>query len=246
MDVWIRECYLLVNNMRQSAKKFWDKEYKKPEHLSLSTEPAEDLEKFARWLVREEGNRHLNKTSLVVDLGCGNGRNLIFLSKEFGARGVGYEISEEAIKEASVHSGGLPIKYTKQSISEPLAESDSTVDVVLDMMVSHYLNEKEREAFRAEVFRVLKPGGYYFLKTFLRDGDLHAERLLKENAGEEAGTYIHPKIGVAEHAWSEEEIEKFFGQNFEILKLDKSHKHISRGKAFRRRTVSVYLRKSEW
>ena len=67
---------------------FWDQEYTKAEHLALSTEASDDLEKFTRWLERQTKRTILNPTSSAIDLGCGNGRNLIYLAQSFGMRGL--------------------------------------------------------------------------------------------------------------------------------------------------------------
>jgi SAM-dependent methyltransferase len=246
---------------------FWDKEYSSPTHLALSNEPAEDLVKFTRWLARAwEKDRDavlgIDRSSVVLDLGCGNGRNLIYLATSFGCRGIGYDVSGEAVRQAkamaknagliSAEDGGRggrhdQVEFKNRSIEGSFEDvADESVDLVLDMMTSHFLNEKGRAGLRDEMARVLKPGGWVFFKTFCSDGDLHSKRLLRDNPGEEAGSYIHPKIGVEEHTWSEEEIYEFFGGEsgkFEVKKLEKSHRHILHGKAFKRRTVSVYLEK---
>ena len=64
-------------------QQFWDREYKTSEYLMLSDEPAEDLEKFCRFLERNHGKKYLNVTTRVLDLGCGNGRNLIYLVQNY-------------------------------------------------------------------------------------------------------------------------------------------------------------------
>ena len=222
---------------------FWDKEYKTPKHLALSDEPAEDLEKFCRWAERNYGRRFLNPLSRVLDLGCGNGRNLIFLAQTYGMRGVGYDISSEAVKLGERVSGDLPITYTARSIEGSLDLPDASVDIVLDMMTSHFLKEKERKVLRAEILRVLKPGGWLFFKSFLADQDLHARRLLKESPADEKDSYIHPKLGVYEHVWTEEALHEFFSSHFEIRKIERSFKHMRRGRAFKRRTIVAYLQK---
>lgn len=249
--------------MSQHAK-FWDKEYRTSEHLALSDSPAEDLEKFCRWAERNFGRRFLNPLARVLDLGCGNGRNLIFLARTYGMRGVGYDISSEAIKlakrvsrlrlpvrsqtQAGQTSDGqandLPIVYTARSIEGAIDLPDRSVDMVLDMMTSHFLKEKEREVLRGEVVRVLKPGGWLFFKSFLADQDLHVRRLLKENPADEKDAYIHPKLGVYEHVWTEQALHEFFSPHFEISKIERSHKHLKGGRAFKRRTITAYLQKS--
>jgi len=224
-------------------QQFWNNEYKTSEHLRLSDEPAEDLEKFTRWAERNYGRRFLNPLARVLDLGCGNGRNLILLARLYGMRGVGYDISSEAIKLAGRASKDFPITYTARSIEGTIDLPDSAVDVVLDMMTSHFLKEKEREALRAEILRVLKPGGWLFFKSFLADQDLHVRRLLKEHPADEKDSYIHPELGLYEHVWTEEALHEFFSPFFEIHKIERSHKHMKGGKAFKRRTITAYLQK---
>ena len=110
-------------------------------------------------------------------------------------------------------------------------------------MTSHFLLKNERDVLLSEIYRILKPGGYLFMKTHLANGDLHTRRLLKEVPAKEAGSYIHPVMGVAEHVYTEEELTEFIGTKFEIKKIYRSHKHVLRGKARKRRTISVYAQK---
>jgi SAM-dependent methyltransferase len=213
-------------------KNFWNSQYKKPTHLALSDEASEDLEKFARYLLREHGKKYLNVTAKAVDIGCGNGRNLIYLAKEFGVHGIGYDTSHEAIMQARTNAEGLQLTF------------DSSALLILDMMASHILKKEERERLRSEILRALKPGGWFFFKTFLLDEDRNAERMLRENPGPEEGMYIHPEIGVPEYVWTENGIREFFDSYFTIHKIEKSHKHRhADGSAWKRRTVSVYLQK---
>jgi SAM-dependent methyltransferase len=221
-------------------KEFWNKEYKTAEHLALSMNPSEDLEKFTRWMEREYGREFLNPIAKVLDIGTGNGRNIQYLAESYGMRGHGFDISERAIADAKQQANDLPIEFEVRSMTERLPADDGSITLVLDMMTSHFLRAAEREA--------LKPGGWLFFKSFLADEDLHVQRLVKESPADEAGAYIHPKIGVYEYAWTEDDAIEFFAPYFDIKKIHKSHKHINRGKigderAWRRRTFSMYLQK---
>lgn len=233
---------------RQGAQKFWNKSYsrrKGAEFLALSTEPSEDLEKFARFVERRSGREFLNSMSSALDLGCGNGRNLMYLAREYGIRGVGYDTSHEAIKQAKMHAekDGLKLEYAVRSIAEPIPLPDASQTIVLDMMTSHFLREKERANLRSEIARVLRPGGWFFFKTFLRDEDEHAARLLRKYPADEAGSYIHPTIGALEHVSTEEEIDEALKEHFIVHKMSASHRHIRRGRAFKRRSIAVYAEK---
>src|SRR3989344_6973434 len=143
-------------------QKFWNKTYARrrgAESFTLSTDPSEDLQKFIRFIEREHGRTFLNPSASVLDLGCGNGRNLLYLAREFGMRGVGYDISNEAIKQAQALGTGFKLEFSVRSIAQPIPLPDNSQTIVLDMMTSHFLRENERAALRAEILRVLRPDG---------------------------------------------------------------------------------------
>lgn len=226
---------------------FWDQEYTKAENLALSTEASEDLEKFTRWLERQTKRTLLNPLGSVIDFGCGNGRNLIYLAQDFGMRGIGYDSSAAAIKEAQRLSGDLQIHYQTRSIAGTFAEiADESQTLALDMMSSHFLKKDERIQLREEIHRVLKPGGFFFMKTFVSDGDIHTKRLIAEQPGEEENSYIHPVIGVQEYVYSEDELYAFLSERFIVHKTYLSHKHVLRGKARKRRTIAMYVEKDPY
>ncbi len=232
-----------MKKRRGKGANFWDAEYKEGGHLALSTNVSEDLEKFTRFLERESGRSLLNVTASVLDLGCGNGRNLFWLSENYGARGIGYDISGSAISQAKKRTAeaGLPLSFETRSIAPPITLPDNSQTLVLDMMASHFLNAAERAELIEEIYRVLKPGGFLFYKTFLLDEDKHAERMLKESPGTEPNTYIHPEIGVPEHVSTEEEIDELYGRRFMIHKVHKSHRH--KGAQAKRRSIVIYAEK---
>ncbi len=235
-----------MKKRKRTGQAFWNEEYKEAGHFALSETQSEDLEKFTRWLSREYGNSVLNVMTTVLDLGTGNGRNLCWLAETFGVRGVGYDVSTEAIKQARKRAeiGSLPLTFEARSIAGTLAVPDDSQTVVLDMMTSHFLKAEERKILINEIYRVLKPGGFLFYKTFLLDEDRNAKRMIRENPSGEENTYIHPEIGVAEHVSTEEEIEALYGEKFEIKKIERSHRHT--GRFAKRRSITLYLEKSPY
>jgi len=232
---------------KQKRKKhgvtFWDNEYKNADHLKLSTDHSEDLEKFTRFVIRLKRGDILGVGQSVLDVGCGNGRNLIFLGNMFSMKGIGYDISTAATTQAAAASQGLDFTYTARSIAGELDVPDNSQSLVLDMMTSHFLNETERHFLRDEIYRVLMPGGFLYIKTFLADGDLHTRRLLKDFPGKETGAYTHPVIGVDEYVYDEETLINFLSEKFIVHRIYRSHKHVLKGRARKRRTVSVYVEK---
>lgn len=239
--------FIRKQKRKRHGATFWDQEYASGgEHLALSSEESEDLAKFVRWQARQKSELPVSGAADVLDLGCGNGRNLVFLARELGAKGVGYDISNAAIAEARKAGAGLPLTFEARSIAGEINLPDSSQDLILDMMTSHFLNGSERVFLRDEIHRLLRPGGWLFMKTFLRDEDLHTARLLKEFPSNEPGSYIHPVIGVAEHAYEEEELLNFLEEKFVVHKVYRSHKHRIHGQARKRRTISIYAQKDPY
>ena len=236
------------NFVRKKTRKvhgatFWDQEYTNPQHLKLSEVESGDLVKFTRWLSRQSGENLLAPGASAFDVGCGNGRNLIYLANQFGMKGSGVDISSAAIAQAKRASKSLPISYFVGGAEDKINLPDESQSIALDMMTSHFLDSAGRTQLRDELFRTLKPGGYLFMKTFLKDDDGHTVRLLKEHPGKELGSYIHPVMGVAEYVYSEAELVEFLKEKFIVRKIYRSHRHAFKGRDGKRRTISIYAEK---
>ncbi|MFW0871000.1 MAG: class I SAM-dependent methyltransferase [Patescibacteria group bacterium] len=229
----------------KDGKSFWDAEYTDAQHLALSDEPSSDLLAFMRWSDRQKNeiDRVVDKPR-VLDIGCGNGRNVIFLQNVAQAQCYGFDISDSAIEQVRAKSSS-PDRFIVHSIKEiPYPYENEAFDLVLDMMSSHILNSKERKAMRDEIDRLLVPGGWIFYKTFLLDGDRNAREMISKYPGDEEYSYVHPRIGHLEYVLPQDEIiREIEEQGWEIHKISKSHKHIKNGKVGKRRNVVLYLRK---
>jgi ubiquinone/menaquinone biosynthesis C-methylase UbiE len=238
-------CQFSMNEKR--LKEFWNQEYKDPAFFALSDEPSSDLQKFTRWLQKEYGKDVLRPDVTVLDAGCGNGRNLLWMNEAFRIRGYGYDISEEAIaqaqKNAALQQWGGKLTFTVHSIGQLIDLPDESVDVVLDMMASHFLKDVERARFISEVARVLKPQGVLFFKSFYAMGDKHAHDLVRDHNGGEENSYIHPKMKVYEYVWTDDALSKSFDDEFILMHKEASHKHTIRGKPNKRRSVVCYFEK---
>jgi SAM-dependent methyltransferase len=231
---------------QRSGAAFWNSEYENPEHLALSEAPGEDFLKFTRWLKRSKWAPLLTPPTTALDFGCGNGRHLIYLAETFGLLGHGFDSAAIAISAAKRRAAELPLSFTTRSIAGDYNLPDQSAGLALDMMTSHYLLAAERTHLRNEIYRLLRPGGFLFMKTFLRDEDIHTERLITEHPGPEPGSYIHPVIGVHEYVYDEATLVAFLQERFVIHKIYRSHQHRFHGKARKRRTITIYAQKDPY
>ena len=218
----------------------WDREYKQPQLLTRENKPQSDVVRFVKFLKKQ---KFLFEGKSVLDLGSGTGRNSFYFT-ELGASVTSIEISHTAIDMAREYAkaDNLQIKYVHQSMGETFPVPDKSVDIVLDITSSNSLTEKEREVYLAETARVLKPDGYFFVKTLCRDGDDNAKYLLKHSPGTEHDTYVMKEMGLVERVWSREDFEKYYSQYFKIISLEKKTSYSSmNNRSYKRNFWLAYM-----
>jgi len=198
----------------------WDKEYKNPKLVTNKEGPQADTLRFLKYLKKEEKFRVEDK--VILDLGCGTGRNSNYLA-DLGNKVVGIEISRTALSLAKNRAleMGVSVDYKLGDIGEKYEVEDNSVDIVLDITSSNSLDEKGRGIYLEEVHRVLKKGGYFFVRALCKDGNQNVKNLLKASPGREYDTYILKDIGLTERVFSREDFTKMYSKYLKILSLEK-------------------------
>ncbi len=220
----------------------WEQEYQNPQFLTLGTEPLSDVRHFMKWLRRKQ---KVDTTDfLVLDNGCGNGKNLKYIVQEFANSGIGYDIAETAINTARELSQGLPITYYVQSFTDPLPAASNSIDLALDVTASHVLSESDRSYYISELARKIKPGGYLFLRTLCLEGDQNAKNLIKQFPGSNNQSYVLPGTGIAETVFTWQDILDLYSKDFEILFYEKTTGYQKwNNQSYKRNYWVVYLQK---
>lgn len=107
--------------------------------------------------------RSKNFDGLLVDLGCGIGRDVNFFNeRKINAKGI------DLAKEIALAKDKFPkLDFEVQNI-ESLSFKDNSIGAYYMINVIHYL---EKEKALNEIFRTLMPGGYFFIhfNLFIRD-----------------------------------------------------------------------------
>jgi SAM-dependent methyltransferase len=239
-------------NYPHQQERAWELEYRNPVMLSPSNTPLADVMRFVKWLkkkYRREESRLDFDSLTVLDLGSGTGRNALYFA-ESGATVIGYEISETAIatarKFAQESTLTVNVTYEKRDIGSRYPLADNSIGLILDATSSNSLTDAARKIYLEECARVLKPGGYFFVRTLCKDGDVNAKELLARNPGPEENMYLHPDVGIAERVFSREEFEKLYSEKFVILNLEKTmHYNTIGGRKYKRNYWVSYLQRKE-
>jgi Methyltransferase domain len=95
----------------------------------------------------------LKPRELVYDLGCGDGRMIITAARQFGARGVGFDLNFELIQAARMNAAVAGVRHTAAFRKADLF----TVDLSPADVVTLYLL-REVNARLLPQFKQLKPG----------------------------------------------------------------------------------------
>ena len=198
----------------------WEKEYRNPLLVTKNDGPQADTLRFLKYLKKEEKYPVDGRT--ILDLGCGTGRNANYLADR-GNSVIGIEISKTALSIAKDRAKelGVLVDYRLGDIGVAYEINDTSVDIVLDITSSNSLDEKGRDTYLLEVVRVLKQGGYFFVRALAKDGNKNVKNLLKQSPGKEYDTYIVKEIGLTERVFSKEDFIKMYGAFFKILHIEK-------------------------
>lgn len=105
------------------------------------------------------------KVERLLDVGCGAGQQMLPFATKKDALCIGIDIDEEVGKIGAVafRQGGVENKGVfLNAKGENIPFADASFDVVLCRLALPYM---DNSATLAEIARVLKPGGLFFLKT---------------------------------------------------------------------------------
>ena len=129
----------------------------------------------SKWPFIDQFMERIPKKSKILDIGCGNGRNMLYEGYEFS----GVDISNEFVKICV--SRGLNVK--KGTMTD-LPFEDNTFNVILSIASFHHLNnENDRNKALQEMKRILQPGGIVLLYVWSKNQPKKTKRVF-ENYGD--------------------------------------------------------------
>ncbi len=164
-------------------------------------------------------SEYLKKESKILDVGCGYGRTLNELFS-YGFKNIeGVDFSEEMIRRGNRLFPELKLMVNN---NKALPFEDNSFDsIILIAVLTCIINMKDQKNLVNEIYRVLKPGGIFYINDFLINSD--DRNINRYNKFEKKycsyGVFELPEGAVLRHhsdQWINELLEKF-----ETLEMEK-------------------------
>lgn len=144
------------------APAYWDERYRQNETpWDTGVVPPELHELVHTGQLRAPG--------VALDLGCGTGTNVNFLSG-LGFTAIGVDLAWRAVAEArrKAQAAGLPARFFVGDVASlPLERADACF--ALDMGCLHSLPGEQRQRYAASLAGLIAPDGLYMLYGFDRE-----------------------------------------------------------------------------
>lgn len=158
----------------------------------------------------------LLKAGRVLDLGCGNGRNSIFMAKQ-GCQVDSVDFSSKAIEWAQnlANKHLVDINFKCISIYD-LDIKQHNYDIIYDSGCFHHLPPHRRKTYLELVNNALKPSGYFGLVCFTSEGG---------SGFSDYEVYEQRRLGGG-LGYSEQQLRYIFSRLFNILQCRKMN-HIA-------------------
>jgi SAM-dependent methyltransferase len=179
--------------------------------------PGEDV---IRFVARNYYKRDRGQVK-ILEVGCGPGANIWYMARE-GFDVYGIEGSPTAVERCNTRLAkeGLKANVVVGDINV-LPYDDNTMDAALDIGCLCCNDAASTAAILAEIYRVLKPGGKFYSRTFTDAqylGDVEPDPNLEYPAAQDGTLKGKGFIRLT----SAETLQQLYGAKFEIESIDKS------------------------
>ena len=163
-DFWFRIWYRIVGLLDRKGQVVFMNYGFSDNGSRIELQPEEEHNRYSIQLYHHL-TQHIDiDHKKVLEIGCGRGGGLAFLTKKFGpAEALGVDLDKLAVKFCNRKHGHQSLRFI-QGDAQKLALEDNSADCIINVESSHRYPKFDQ--FLQEVHRVLKPGGSFLFTDF--------------------------------------------------------------------------------
>ena len=162
--------YFYVNKVDKNAEVLFMNYGYSSKDLKITLDPKDEINRYSIQLYSHFTTDVSIKDKDIVEIGSGRGGGLNFLTETFKpSSAIGIELDKRAITFCNKH-------YTQDNLSflhgdaQKLTLNDESCDIILNVESSH--RYPDMQSFLGEVYRTLRPGGYFLFTDFRYDYEM--------------------------------------------------------------------------
>lgn len=136
---------------------FWEKAFKNDKTFLFGSSPNKTITEFENLF---------DKNSMILDVGCGDGKNAVYLARQGFENIDAFDLSEAAIEKLKRISEKEKLKINAQVKSLQEFNFEKQYDLVLSFGVYHFVPEQEWKSFILKAQQNTKRGGVHIIQMF--------------------------------------------------------------------------------
>lgn len=223
----------------------WTEEYKKQGiPSSFRKEPTNALVEFISWLEKQPGHEKQN----AADLGCGLGRNSFYLARH-GFSVTAIDLLEENAQTINQEADRtkLPITAFAQDVSSKWPIAPNSLDVAIDIFCyKHITNKQSQKNYREELWKAMKPNGYYFISLASINDGFYGP-LLQSSPCPMEQMVVDPYANIASYLYSIPDLTHEFSDLFTVIEAsENTSSSPMHGTIYTRKVINLILQKNSF
>ena len=204
-------------------KAIWQREHTENSGLPSmhSEEPSSTVVYFTGYFPKLA----IKPPAKIIDIGCGKGRNTIYLAKKgFDVYAIDYiETAVQHVKSLAEKNNLKNVNVQTSDVTATWPFQDNFFDASLDNFSSIDIETMEgREKYKREMLRTLKKGGYAFVAV-VSASDEFESKYIALNPGKEKNSVLWPITGKFQKDYDEKELLEFY-KEFKVIDLQEVKK----------------------